>query len=144
MATMKAISIDPEYVLEIANGTKNEEYRKWSTSYRGDIIICTLATSSTYGFADLIAEIYDCEKQDGIYAFKLRNVKALKPFIVRGQQRIYNLAAPDDMTIYEPGEHMMVEEHVEFFKIVHKKPPAEEEIERFRAAIEAELSKIYS
>ena len=33
---MKALSIRSDFAAEIMNGTKIEEYRSWSTKYRGD------------------------------------------------------------------------------------------------------------
>lgn len=89
---MKAISIKPEYVEEIIFGEKLEEYRTWPTNYRGDILICTTAVGYYPGIAACIVEITDCVKtNDGGYAFKLENGRAIKPFAVKGQQRIYNL-----------------------------------------------------
>ena len=130
MATMKAISIHPEYVAEIAEGSKTEEYRTWPTKYRGELIICCTATPITYGYADLIAELYDCVKdEDGIYAFKLRNVRELKKFRVRGQQRIFNLEIPDELTIYNDDEQVTLDEYLDLFKTVYRKPPSDAEIE---------------
>lgn len=40
---MKALSIRSDYAADIMNGTKTEEYRSWSTKYRGDLLICNTA-----------------------------------------------------------------------------------------------------
>jgi len=38
---MKALSISPEYALEILAGRKTIEYRSWKTNHRGDLLICS-------------------------------------------------------------------------------------------------------
>ena len=45
---MKVLSIHPEYGMEILNGTKTEEYRTWTTKYRGDLLIYNSA-KKTHG-----------------------------------------------------------------------------------------------
>ncbi len=45
---MKVLSIHPEYGMEILNDTKTEEYRTWTTKYRGDLLIYNSA-KKTHG-----------------------------------------------------------------------------------------------
>lgn len=45
---MKVLSIHPEYGMEILNGTKTEEYRAWTTKYRGNLLIYNSA-KKTHG-----------------------------------------------------------------------------------------------
>ena len=40
---MKALSIHPEYAMNIIKGLKTVEVRGWTTKYRGDILICATA-----------------------------------------------------------------------------------------------------
>ena len=64
---MKALSIHPEYGMEILNGTKTEEYRTWTTKYRGDLLICNSAkkTRGTVpGHALCVAKIIGIEERD--------------------------------------------------------------------------------
>ncbi|MDR1209248.1 MAG: ASCH domain-containing protein [Clostridiales bacterium] len=73
---MKAISIDSEYMEQIAFGEKTEEYRSWPTKYRGDILICrTVDPDNNYpGLCGTLAELYDCVRRaDGGYAFELED-----------------------------------------------------------------------
>ena len=37
---MKALSIHPEYAMNIVKGLKTVEVRTWTTKYRGDLLIC--------------------------------------------------------------------------------------------------------
>jgi hypothetical protein len=99
---MKAISIDSEYIEQIMFGEKTEEYRSWPTKYRGDILLCTTKEGYYPGFAAVVVNLTDCVKcDDGGYAFKLENVRAIKPFEVKGQQRIYNIDVdPSSFEIY--------------------------------------------
>ena len=88
---MKCISINPEYVMQILEGEKTKEYRSWGTQYRGDILIACTKTKNSNPFICAIVTIVDCVKEDGVYAFILKNVRGIKPLPVRGQQRIYNV-----------------------------------------------------
>ena len=142
MAIMKAISILPESVESIAAGTKTEELRTWSTPYRGDIVICGTATKSNKGAAYLVAELYDCIKEEDAYAFKLRRIRAIKPFVVRGKQRIFDLEVPDNIEFYKPNTvFMSVDEEFEFIKACCKKTFTEEEIVELKADIKAGMAK---
>ncbi len=40
---MQALSIRPEFAMEILVGEKTEEYRTWKTHHRGDLLICNSA-----------------------------------------------------------------------------------------------------
>lgn len=40
---MKALSIHPEYAMNIIKGLKTIEVRSWTTKYRGDMLICATA-----------------------------------------------------------------------------------------------------
>jgi hypothetical protein len=89
---MKAISIHPEYCDMIDSGEKDEEYRSWPTKYRGLILIVSTAMKDFPGFCNMVADLYDCVPMaDGGYAFKLQDIHNVKPFVVKGQQRIYNV-----------------------------------------------------
>jgi hypothetical protein len=105
---MKAISLYPEYCDAVFDGKKTEEYRAWPTKYRGDILICrTVDPDNNYpGLCGTLAELYDCvRRNDGGYAFLLRNIRHIKPFVVKGRQRIYNIdIEPSDLVVLETQE----------------------------------------
>lgn len=106
---MKALSIHPEYAAEILEGVKTEEYRTWSTNYRGDLLICSTAKKTPgciSGHAICIVELTDIEQlEDGTYAWQLTNIRWIKPFPVRGQQRLYTV---DDRRIIEPSPEEVI------------------------------------
>ena len=137
MAIMKAISIHHQYVIDIIDGLKTEEYRIWPTKHRGDMVICVTADNASRGYSCLVVDVYDCVKDGDVYAFKLRNVRAIKPFVVKGQQRIYNLEVPDDLEFFSLDEEFCtVDEELEFIMQCWKKPPTKKELEELRVEIE--------
>ena len=91
----------------VASGKKSIETRKWSTDYRGDLVICSSKKPDIYpaGYALCIVELYDVkpmvvkdEKKACIkvypkaHSWFLRNIRPLKPIVpVRGHLGIYNL-----------------------------------------------------
>lgn len=105
---MKALSIRPWPAIEIFFTDKTIELRKWQTDHRGDILICSTAErdpDTIPGHALCVAELYDIvpftrdmcnaalvEPEDfeaGWYAWKLRNIRMIKPFRVKGQLRLW-------------------------------------------------------
>ena len=102
---MKAISLYGEHWDEIESGEKTEEYRSWSTSYRGDIFICYTGTKEAPGATSIVAELYDCvPTENNMYAFKLRNVRYFRPFTVIGKQRIFDIDVNlEDLEFFDPN-----------------------------------------
>ena len=94
---MKALSIRPKYADEIARGEKIEEYRTWKTAYRGDLLICASAynhgAAYVRGHALCIVELFDIERDtfNNDYAWKLRNVRFIDPFPVKGKLHLYEV-----------------------------------------------------
>jgi hypothetical protein len=97
---MKAISIYGEYVQQMMDGEKTEEYRSWNTNHRGDLLICTTATSEYYGFTACVVDLYDTEQREETddngdtftyYAWKLRNFRWCVPSKVIGKQGFYQV-----------------------------------------------------
>lgn len=99
---MKALSIRGDYALEILLGEKTEEYRTWTTKYRGPLLICSTAekiSGTISGHALCVTEVTSIKKlRDGTFAWQLGNVQYIKPFSVKGQQRLYNV--PDERIHY--------------------------------------------
>lgn len=104
---LKAISLKQPWANLVASGKKTIETRKWSTNYRGDLVICSSQNPKIepYGKALCIVELYDVKpmaKADekkasiklypGAYAWLLRNLRPISPPIpVKGSLGIFNL-----------------------------------------------------
>ncbi len=98
---VKAISIEGEYVEKIIAGEKKYEYRSWPTKHRGKIAIMAKALAGmNRGYIAAIADLTDCKKIDGGYAFELQNVREIVPVVHKGQQRIFNIAHEEDSFVY--------------------------------------------
>lgn len=108
---MKALSIRPEFAMEILRGEKTEEYRSWTTHYRGNLLICNSARKkkgTVAGHALCVAKIIAIEKRyneeyDEIYyAWKFAPFREagsywIKPIPVKGQLKLFNV---DDQLIH--------------------------------------------
>jgi len=106
----KAISLKQPWANLIASGKKTIETRKWSTKYRGDLVICSSQNPKIEpnGCALCIVELYDVrpmtkahEKEACIkvypkaHAWFLRNLRPINPPIpVKGSLSIFNLELP--------------------------------------------------
>lgn len=102
---MKCISIKPEFVTEILEGSKTKEYRAWSTNYRGDLLIACTKTETSNPFICAIVKIVDCIKEDGVYAFILDDIRGIKPLPVKGKQRVYNVDYnEEDIEVLDPND----------------------------------------
>ena len=104
---MKAISLKQPWANLVASGKKTIETRKWSTKYRGDLVICSSQKPKIepYGKALCIVELYDVKpmaKKDekkacikvhlGAHSWFLRNLRPIVPPIpIKGSLGIYNL-----------------------------------------------------
>lgn len=93
----KCLSVAPEYAMQFVRGTKRIEYRTWSTTYRGPLLICATAKPTPgciSGRAVILAELYNIDKcDDGVYMWRLRNFEFIEPFAVKGKQRIFEIEA---------------------------------------------------
>lgn len=82
--------------MQFVRGTKRTEYRTWSTTYRGPLLICASAKPTLgciSGRAVILAELYAVDKLDGLYAWRLRNFEFIEPFAVKGKQRLFEIDA---------------------------------------------------
>ena len=105
---MKALSIHPYYAMGIFFLEKTVECRSWTTSYRGDILICSTAkkyTDTIPGHAlcvvnlkDIVpmkkehlkaAMMYEDEYSPDQYAWILDDVRIIKPFPVKGKLSLW-------------------------------------------------------
>ena len=108
---MKALTLHPYYAGMIFSGKKTIELRTWRTDYRGDILITSSAkkySGTIPGHALCIVELYDiCDMNKdlcadacvewheikqafGLYAWKLRNVRIIKPIPIKGKLSLWN------------------------------------------------------
>jgi|SRR3989344_3260527 len=103
----KALSLKQPYANLVATGKKTIETRKWTTKYRGDLLIYSSKVPDIYpaGHALCVVELYDIKpirKQDekaaciklytGVYAWLLRNLRVLpKPIAIKGSLGIYEV-----------------------------------------------------
>lgn len=113
--TMKALSLKQPWANLITEGKKTIETRKWSTKYRGDLVICSSARPAIKpsGYALCVVELYNVEpmrkeheKEAGIklyqgaYSWFLRNLRKIDPgFPIKGQLGIFNLKVPRGVII---------------------------------------------
>lgn len=63
---LKAISLKQPWANLVASGKKTIETRKWSTKYRGDLVICSSQNPKIepYGKALCIVELYDVKPME--------------------------------------------------------------------------------
>jgi ASCH domain. len=92
---MRALSLRPDFALDILTGKKTTEYRSWNTNHRGDLLICSTARKmkgTIPGHALIVCEIAEVvEMSPKHYAWKLKNFRTIKPFEVKGQQGFFNV-----------------------------------------------------
>src|SRR4051812_45612035 len=86
---MKALTLRPEYAHEVLAGQKTEEYRSWSTSYRGLLVIhsgkpngCLLCVVD---LVDVVPDVYEG------YVWLLANVRPVERVLVKGQLGLWNI-----------------------------------------------------
>ena len=105
---MKAISVRQPWASMIAQGNKTIETRTWQTRYRGDLLIVSskrpIFPGLPSGKALCLAQLYDCrpmmaedepaarcKSYPGAWAWKLRNIRPVEPFAVRGTLGLYEV-----------------------------------------------------
>lgn len=107
VANIKAISLKQPWASLVASGKKTIETRKWITTYRGDLVICSSKKPSIEpaGCALCVVELYKIEPMKkshekkacikvypGAYSWFLRNVRPLKKITpVKGRLGIFDL-----------------------------------------------------
>lgn len=115
---MKALSIKQPWASLIAEGHKTIETRTWATDYRGPLLICSskgvdekaldefreMISSAPCGFALAVVDLVDCvpmtyeHEQDalcgvysGAFAWRLKRVRRIRPFRVRGKLGLFEV-----------------------------------------------------
>jgi hypothetical protein len=93
---VKALSVMQPYASGIANGKKLIEWRTWSTSHRGPILIVSGKRGSgdgPRGVALAIVELVSCtwNEERQCYAWKLRVVRKVPQVPVTGRVRLFEV-----------------------------------------------------
>jgi hypothetical protein len=107
MPLYKAISLKQPYANLVAEGKKTIETRKWTTKYRGDLLICSSKNPNIHpaGYALCMVELYAiipmkkvheekaCIKvYPGAYAWFLKNLRVLpRPIPIKGSLGIFKV-----------------------------------------------------
>ena len=107
MTDFKAISLKQPWANLVASGKKTIETRKWTTLYRGDLVICSSKNPKIHpaGYALCIAELYRIEPMKkehedkacikvypGANSWFLINIRPFrKPIPVKGKLGIFDL-----------------------------------------------------
>lgn len=127
-----ALSVKQPWASHIANGNKTIEVRSHYLNYRGDVMICSSASPSSKdmpgGVTLCLAELYDVKKicdftdkdwaltmipepmrpKEG-YGWKLRNIRRVVEFPVKGQLGLWRL-------VYTKGNIVEVPKHLRYDK----------------------------
>lgn len=117
---MKALSIAPQYAMNIVAGIKTIEVRTWTTNYRGDIMICSTAKkyhntipSHALGIVTLkdvvplekkhlkSAMLYPEDYEKGLYAWILENPRLIKPVPVKGKLSLWEFTEPYEIVTFK-------------------------------------------
>src|SRR5262245_16865332 len=103
---MKALSVYPFWAAAIVQGSKDVEIRKWSTRYRGPILICATKRPNPHklpaGVTICTAELVDCRpmhpddaRRSGVkfnpktFAWVLRDVRPVENVPIIGRQKLF-------------------------------------------------------
>ena len=104
----KAISLKQPWANLVVQGKKTIETRKWATTYRGDLVICSSKNPKIEpaGYALCVAELYHIEPMKkshekracikvypGAHSWFLRNIRPLKTLVpVKGKLGVFDLS----------------------------------------------------
>jgi hypothetical protein len=110
----KAISLKQPWANLVTSGKKTIETRRWSTKYRGDLVICSSQNPKIepHGKALCIVELYDVKPMTKVHekkacikvypkaqAWFLRNIRPISPLVqVKGSLGIFDLKLPLRLT----------------------------------------------
>lgn len=102
---VRCLSVRQPFAEQIATGEKPEEYRSWSTKYRGPLLIVSALTTVDLngedeerlprGVAVCFVELVDLTWTiGGDWAWQLRRPARVKPFAVKGKLGLFRLTLP--------------------------------------------------
>lgn len=117
---MKALSLGPDWAMDVLLGEKRIEWRTWKTDYRGLLLICANSKpwpGSIAGHALCVVNLVDIVpfKEEHLYAAYMDTMPEkqgyawifdglgwIKPFKVKGQLHLFDV--PDEKIEYIPEE----------------------------------------
>jgi predicted RNA-binding Zn-ribbon protein involved in translation (DUF1610 family) len=105
---MRALSVKQPWAELIARGKKKKEFRTWSRSCFGDLLIVASKAvdadaiedegldmaARVFGRAVCVVDFYKVTGDEGDYAWHLRNPRRVEPIEVRGSASLYHV--PDE------------------------------------------------
>ena len=105
---MLALSVKQPWAELIARGRKKKEFRTWSRSCFGELLIVASkavdgdviadegldAATLVFGRAVCVVDFFKVTGSDGDYAWHLRNPRRVEPIEVRGSASLYHV--PDE------------------------------------------------
>ena len=105
---MRALSLKQPWAELIARGTKKKEFRTWSRSCFGELLIVASKTveaddiaeagldagSLAFGRAVCVVDFYKVTGDVDDYAWHLRNPRRVEPIAIRGSASLYHV--PDE------------------------------------------------
>jgi hypothetical protein len=106
LITLKALCLRQPWANLITTGQKTIETRKWSTNYRGEILLCTSRKPEIepYGKAVAIATLYHIEKMikeheqaamtkvyDRACSWFLKDIIPIEPIPIKGQLSLFDV-----------------------------------------------------
>ena len=103
---MRALSVKQPWAELIARGKKKKEFRTWTRSCFGELLIVASKSveaediadegldvaSLVFGRAVCVVEFYKVTGDEGDYAWHLRNPRRVEPVEVRGSASLYHVA----------------------------------------------------
>jgi len=104
-----ALAVRQPWANLIASGKKTIETRRWRTVHRGPLLVCSSVQPriAPAGCAVAIVNLIDCRPMTaadeplaccpvypGAWAWVLAEIRPIKPFRVRGQQRLFRVTLP--------------------------------------------------
>jgi len=105
ISLMKALTVRQPWAALIGDGHKDIEYRSWSTSHRGPLLICAGAAGRgvlSRGVSICVVDVVDCQPDgDGGYEWHLENPRWVKRVPVKGKLSFFEV--PDELIQYLPA-----------------------------------------
>lgn len=110
MTTIKAMSVKQPWANMIREGEKTIETRRWCTSHRGPLLICSSKQPRIRpaGYALAVCNLVDCRVMTeadedaaccriypGAFAWVLADVRPTMLFPVTGRLRLFKVTVPD-------------------------------------------------
>lgn len=93
---LRALTVRQPYAGEILAGSKREEYRSWSTAYRGDLLITASAnprTQGPYGCTFCVVRLAAVEGLNDDWTWFLEDPRPVTQKPVLGKLKLWTVSA---------------------------------------------------